>query len=136
MQGHPFERVFGQASLTPGDLLMARVVVRLRHGGAQGGEGILAKVIDLYLDDSPVILDELRDCVVREDHSGMRKAAHKFKSSSANLGADRLAELCKRLEVLGRSDSTAGVRALLDKVEQEYGSVRDALKELSLEVPA
>ena len=101
-----------------------------------GGEGILAKVIDLYLDDSPVILDELRDCVVREDHDGMRKAAHKFKSSSANLGADRLAELCKRLEVLGRSDSTAGARALLDQVEQEYGAVRDALKELSLEVPA
>jgi two-component system sensor histidine kinase/response regulator len=101
-----------------------------------GGEAILAKVIDLYLDDSPMILDELRDCVARGLPDEMRKAAHKFKSSSANLGADRLAELCKRLEMLGRSDSTAGASALLDELEQEYGSARAALKEMSPEVPA
>ncbi len=102
----------------------------------QGGEAILAKVIDLYLDDSPVILDELRDCVVRGQHDGMRKAAHKFKSSSANLGADRLAQLCKRLEEMGRSDSIAGASALFADIEQEYESVRTALTEITLEVPA
>ena len=116
------------------DPINSRALDNIRN--LHGGEGILAKVIDLYLDDSPLILDELRDCVAREDHDGIRKAAHKFKSSSANLGADRLAELCKRLEMLGRSGSTAGARALLDEVDQEYGSARAALKEMSPEVPA
>jgi len=102
----------------------------------EGGDGILAKVIDLYLDDSPHILDDLRESVSRDNPEALRKAAHKFKSSSANLGADRLAELCKQLETLGRSDLTEGATGILEEVEREYHSVHSALKEISQELPA
>jgi HPt (histidine-containing phosphotransfer) domain-containing protein len=102
----------------------------------QGGEAILAKVIDLYLEDSPLILNNIRDAIKQDDPDALRSSAHKFKSSSANLGADRLAELCKQLEALGRSGSAEGAAAILVEVEGAYESVQASLKEMSLELPA
>jgi HPt (histidine-containing phosphotransfer) domain-containing protein len=63
----------------------------------------------------------------------MYKAAHKFKSSSANLGADRLAELCKELETLGRSGSTAGAGRVLGEISSEYELAQATLIEECLE---
>lgn len=41
LEGDPFEGVFSQTSLSPGDLLVAEVVGGLRHGCVQRGEGVL-----------------------------------------------------------------------------------------------
>jgi len=99
----------------------------------QGGEAILDKVIHIYLDESPLILGEMHEAVALNQPDAMYKAAHKFKSSSANLGADRLAELCKELETLGRSGSTAGAGRLLGEISSEYELAQATLIEECLE---
>ena len=93
----------------------------------QGGEAILVKVIDIYLDESPHILGEIRESISCNQPEVMYKAAHKLKSSSANLGAERLSELCRELEALGRANSTSGADDLLDKLESEYILAQEAL---------
>jgi two-component system sensor histidine kinase/response regulator len=43
----------------------------------------------------------------------LRKAAHALKSSSANVGAEQLATLCRELEALGRKETVDGAKPLL-----------------------
>ncbi|HRD90574.1 MAG TPA: Hpt domain-containing protein [Accumulibacter sp.] len=59
----------------------------------------------------------------------MRKTAHALKSSSANVGAEPLAALCKALEMLGRQESVDGASVLLAAAETELTRVLAALRE-------
>lgn len=99
----------------------------------QGGDAILARIVDIYLQESPLILSEMHEAVSRDEPEAMYKAAHKFKSSSANLGADRLAELSKQLETQGRAGSTDGAGRLLGEISSEYELAQAALTEECLE---
>lgn len=56
-----------------------------------------------------------------------RKAAHKLKGSSANLGADRLADLCKTAEAFGPAPSAARAAHLAD-IRDELGRVSDFMQ--------
>ncbi|MGB5606506.1 MAG: response regulator, partial [Gammaproteobacteria bacterium] len=93
-----------------------------------GGEAILARVIGIYLSEAPVALRELRAAINQDDAAGLCSIAHKFKSSNANLGAERLADLCKQLEMQGRGGSTDGAKEILLEAEQEFEQVHAALK--------
>jgi HPt (histidine-containing phosphotransfer) domain-containing protein len=55
-------------------------------------------------------------------------ASHTLKSSSANLGATRLAELCKTIELAARAGSLASGVPGIEVVEGEYARVRTALE--------
>jgi HPt (histidine-containing phosphotransfer) domain-containing protein len=92
------------------------------------GNALLAKVIGIFLKDSPMVLTELQRCVDANDPVQMSKLAHRLKSGCANLGATRLAEQLRELEALGKAGSCEGARALFDQVQQEYPRVEQALK--------
>ena len=57
----------------------------------------------------------------------MRKVAHSLKSSSANVGAESLAQMCKEMESLGRAETTDGAAVILIDMEQEFKAVRHSL---------
>lgn len=88
---------------------------------------VLSRIVGLYLDSSPALLQQLRDAVAAGDGEALRQAAHSFKSSSANLGATRLAALCKELEQRGRERRLDDVAVLLQEVDRHYERVREAL---------
>ena len=92
------------------------------------GMEILRKVVDLYLASTPALLQTMREAESGGDAEKLKAAAHSFKSSSANLGALRLAGVCSELENLGRAGSTQGALPLLHQAEEEYRLVRDALR--------
>ena len=120
-----------QASPVTGSSINRQALDNIRN--LQGGETILARIIDIYLEESPLILSEMHEAVTLGDADAMYKAAHKFKSSSANLGADRLAKLCKELETQGRAGSTDGAGRLLAEISSEYELAQVALTEECLE---
>ncbi|OGU08579.1 MAG: hybrid sensor histidine kinase/response regulator [Geobacteraceae bacterium GWC2_58_44] len=96
------------------------------------GMEILRKVVELYLTSTPTLLQTLREAESGGDAEKLKAAAHSFKSSSANLGAMKLAGVCLELETLGRGGSTEGALPLLIQAEEEYRMVRSALQGESL----
>jgi two-component system sensor histidine kinase/response regulator len=107
--------------LEPGPLAKIRALQR------PGQPSLLGKIIGLYLASSPPLLQALREAVSQGDAVALTEAAHSLKSSSANLGATRLAALCKDLEQRGREQRLEGAEALLTEVDSHYGQVREAL---------
>ena len=99
----------------------------IRALSANGGEALVQRVIHAYVDDAPQHLRTLRDAIRALNTNTMRSAAHSLKSSSANVGADTLAQLCKEMEALGRSASTEGASGILIDMEQEFQVVRHSL---------
>ncbi|HHW77517.1 MAG TPA: response regulator, partial [Xanthomonadaceae bacterium] len=104
-----------------------RALAQIRALQRSGKPGLLGKIIGLYLDGSPKLLQQARDAVAGADPEALRQAAHSLKSSSANLGATRLAALCRELEQSGRERRLEGVVELLRELEIHYDRARDAL---------
>ncbi|HNL88275.1 MAG TPA: Hpt domain-containing protein, partial [Nitrospira sp.] len=67
-----------------------------------GRPNFLAKVLTTYLNDSRVLVEEIRAALETQDAESLAKAAHRLKSSSAQLGFVATAAHCKELEALGR----------------------------------
>ena len=111
---------------------MTGALEMIRQLPGNRGMEILRNVVDLYLANTPTLLQTMREAESGGDAAKLKAAAHSFKSSSANLGAMKLAEVCLELEVLGRAGSTEGALPLLAKVEKEYRLVRKALQGGSL----
>jgi HPt (histidine-containing phosphotransfer) domain-containing protein len=60
----------------------------------------------------------------------LEREAHSFLGSCGNIGARRMADLCARLEVLGRSGSTEGAAEIARALEEELVAVRPQLEAL------
>ena len=67
-----------------------------------GRPDILARVLATYLDDSRLLVEQIRSAVQSQDSVALSQAAHRLKSSSAQLGVLATAAHCKELETLGR----------------------------------
>jgi HPt (histidine-containing phosphotransfer) domain-containing protein len=92
-----------------------------------GGDTLVRKVIRAYLDDMPARLGRMRAAVDAGDSTELRNTAHGMKSSSANVGAERLSRMCKALETIGRSGTVAGSEPLVEEASRELDRVVSAL---------
>jgi CheY-like chemotaxis protein len=88
-----------------------------------GGRDLLAKMIELFVRDAPERLAAIRQSMGRGDARAVAAAAHAFKSSSANLGAAALSEMCKRLERECGGGALAASQPLVEAIEGEYAYV-------------
>jgi CheY-like chemotaxis protein len=92
-----------------------------------GHPDMLCKVIGKYLTSSQQLMETMRMAVPRHDAAALHRTAHSLKSSSATLGALRLAALCKEAESMGRTNTLEGMPSLWEQLEAEYTVVQEAL---------
>ncbi|USX25273.1 response regulator [Oxalobacteraceae bacterium OTU3CINTB1] len=108
-------------------LINRQALENIRALSASNGDALLERVLQAYLEDTPNHLRIIKSAIDSGSTVQIRKAAHSLKSSSANVGADALAQRCREMEQLGRNDTTAGAAALLDDMERSFQAVRQAL---------
>jgi two-component system sensor histidine kinase/response regulator len=96
----------------------------------EGDENILHEVIDLYFADAPARMDTIRNAIAARDSESLTSAAHALKSSSGNVGATRVCEICGELEVIGRGGVADGADKLLAQLESEYERASGELREM------
>ena len=70
----------------------------------------------------------MRKAIAAGDSVALQRAAHTLKSSSANLGALKLAGLCEEMERAARAGNCEQARARLGNIEDEYEKVVPALQ--------
>ena len=109
------------------DLINHQALDNIRALSPANGNALLERVLHAYLRDTPGHLNNLRGAIAARDTASLRKAAHSLKSSSANVGAEALAQLCKDMEQLGRNDIIDGTDNLLAAMERAFQSASQAL---------
>lgn len=123
------ESILLQSPLRP-DPIDRTALEKIRSIKKENGSELLAMVIRLYLADSPKYIESMRKALNERDETGMRSAAHTLRSSSANIGALRLSELCKILEKADLACSFESAESALLEMETEYDAVREFLLNL------
>ncbi len=94
-----------------------------------GGDasGMVADLVRIYLENVPALIQEIHDALAGGDIKKLIRAAHTLKSSSASVGALRLAERGKAMESAARDGSVEGAAESLAMIEAEFGLVKTAL---------
>ena len=88
----------------------------------------MQKVVQAYLENSEELAMQLHAAIDSADAESVAKTVHTLKSSSANVGALKLAGLCETLETAGRQSDLLKAAELHRQIQQEYEQVIDALK--------
>jgi PAS domain S-box-containing protein len=93
----------------------------------EAGDVLLDRMIDVYLQEAPSAIQVMRTAINEDDPDALSRAAHKFKSSNMQLGADQMASLCTQLDKLGQLGATTGGRLIVSDMEHEFSRVQSAL---------
>jgi two-component system sensor histidine kinase/response regulator len=89
---------------------------------------IVDQLVDLFVQGSPPLIDELRVAVAAGDAEAVRRGAHKLKGSCQNMGATFMATLCRTLET-GDVDAAVAVAELDAAFAPTEAAIRRAVTE-------
>ena len=95
------------------------------------GADFIGEVIEVFNEDAPKLLQDMRQALTTHDADLFRRAAHSLKSNSAEFGAVKLSEMAKELEMMGKEGRLAEVSEKVARAEAEYEIVKEALRELT-----
>ncbi len=84
-------------------------------------------LIEAFRSDSRKQVEAIDEAAMRNDAEGVRRQAHGLKGASINLGAVDLAELCGRIEDIGRAGDCDTALELLVPLHREFDAVSAAL---------
>lgn len=94
-----------------------------------GGTSLLREMVALYLANAPERMSAVEAALQADDVVAAENALHSLKSSSAQLGAMRLARLCEAGEQVTRSGRLSGVAEVLEAGRAELERVNAWLAE-------
>ena len=95
--------------------------------------GLLKKVLDIWLQESPVLLADMQQGVHQKDLNRLLRAAHSLKNSAANVGAMQLSRRCFAMEEKARARDLTGGNELLAEIENEFKGAKQAIQRLRKE---
>ncbi len=107
-----------------GESLDTAIITPLRVGKPE----LWKKLVGVYLQNTAEMLKTLEQALATEDHTSAVLMVHTLNSSSANVGAMKLSELCRNLETAVREEKLVGGPARFKEIQQEFGVVAALLK--------
>ena len=102
-------------------------LAELRGLPGDDGEDLLLRIIEMFLEDAPQALSDLRVALAAGDARAVLRIAHTVKGSGAYFGAHQFQELCNAMETAGKAGDLAPIGDLLSKTEHELQRVIAAL---------
>ncbi|MEM7515384.1 MAG: Hpt domain-containing protein [Planctomycetota bacterium] len=106
------------------------VIEMLRELGGDDDPGLVVELIDLFLADAPSRIEEIQTGLRTGDFELLERAAHTLKSSSANLGARELSQICLELEDMGRKAEASSADQHAERAQSAFEKTQEALVRL------
>jgi two-component system sensor histidine kinase/response regulator len=99
--------------------------------GYLGGDaGLLRVLVDLFRQDGPKQIEEIRVAVATRNGEALQCAAHSLKGSLVSLCAGAAARAALRLELIGRVGDLDGAEQAAEELEREMERLGPALQSL------
>jgi HPt (histidine-containing phosphotransfer) domain-containing protein len=93
-----------------------------------GGKDFLLRMIDNFLAQGPVRLENVRKNYASGDIKAIHLIAHSLKASSANLGAAKVQELAEKLEEMASIGLREHIPETLTKLEETLAEANQCLR--------
>lgn len=94
----------------------------------------LLRLFDVFLTEEPLRLADLGQAIASSDLEKVRYLAHSLKGASATMGADRVRDCCRELEMAAIAPQQTELLPLFQRLEQEMEHVYSVMR-ASIENP-
>lgn len=126
---------FGMSSEPDGRMPVTAVINldrlnALRQLDPNGNTGFLKRLVNIFLASTPEFVKNIETAIQAGDRAELVRAAHSLRSSAANVGAEKLSEICRLLEEFGDHLQSDNIVNLLLRLQNEFRSVTNALQQL------
>ena len=98
--------------------LMARV---------DGDMELLREIVELFLEEVPKSLSDLRAAMAQGDSKALEQAAHRLKGMAGNLGGQAIFDAALKVETMGREGDFEDAEAACAELEEEIKRLKPAL---------
>jgi len=88
------------------DIINASTIAEIKIMVGPHRPELLAKIIGSFLEDTPQQIAAIEAAILSMNAHSIHEAAHRLKSSSISVGADKLAAACFEIETLGKDGHT------------------------------
>lgn len=109
-------------------LSLARLESLVTDVGAESPV-VFRKLLEIFTREAPERINEIRKAVREKAAFELLQSAHSLKSSSGNLGLERLRSLCAFLEERAKQEQLDGLEASIEGIDEVYREGRAALEE-------
>jgi signal transduction histidine kinase/HPt (histidine-containing phosphotransfer) domain-containing protein len=110
-------------------LLDQTLISELRAMPPAGSATMLKELIELFLEHAPERIGQINQ--FKEDPVKMAFHAHALKSMSLNLGANRIAQLCQKIEELAHSGNADSLTKLAMELDRTFRLTQQELQTLA-----
>jgi len=113
---------------TCGELLWGKAEALERLGG---DEDLLRDLCQIFLEESPKLLQKLREAIAAADPEAIMRAAHSIKGELGYLGAAKATQAAQELEDMGHEKNLSRATEVFTLLDQEFTGLRLTLKEFA-----
>ena len=99
------------------------IIAFLREQGDAAGPDFFKEILDVFLEDAPLKLDDLDAAIRCGNADWLMRGAHDIGGSAGNIGAVGLSALCREVEIQARWGRMEGVEADVARIRDEYEAV-------------
>jgi HPt (histidine-containing phosphotransfer) domain-containing protein len=99
----------------------------LREVMAESGPDAFGELVATFRDYAEEQIGAMERALEQREPEALAQAAHALRSSSGNLAAVRLRELCREMERAARREPGADKGALLAQIKAAYDELRETL---------
>jgi HPt (histidine-containing phosphotransfer) domain-containing protein len=93
----------------------------------EGDRELLLRMIEAFLAETPMLLEDTREAVSRRDSVALERGAHTLKGSVSNFAARRAYEAAAELEEIGRRGNLKDAAAVHSRLQHELDDLVDVL---------
>jgi PAS domain S-box-containing protein len=95
-----------------------------------------SSIVDVFLESSFKYIAELESALTDREPERIQREAHALKGACLNLGAQKMAQLCIRIEEIGAKNQLDGVQELISDLKREALRLRPLLEKEKSGPPA
>jgi len=94
------------------------------------GDDYIGVLVEAFFEETPRLLEDLRQALKERNAEAFRRTAHSIKSSGLNFGASSFAALAKELELMGKAADFNSAQEKVERLAADYAAVESELKAL------
>jgi CheY-like chemotaxis protein/HPt (histidine-containing phosphotransfer) domain-containing protein len=116
----------GKSASRPASVFDEATLDELRRMQRKDGRTMLDRLLELFEQGTPRLLDDLKQALARDDLAAAGFAAHSLKGSALGLGAQLVADLAGPLEAAAKTGSLADTGPVLEALDRACAAALDA----------
>lgn len=116
-----------ELSLADRPIVNSEVIDSIRNLAGESAQEFLSDLVECFIADTAQRIETTIAAVSRSNCEDLIQAAHSLRSSSANLGAERVSKVCEYLELTGKAGKIPDLDWCRSTLAAEYAAAKSYL---------